>query len=80
MFGTLALQGRSEEAVEVALEHLFTEPVILNLGWEETLKQAQYAEIVEDPRVQAAMKKWQEEEAALREEIRGWLADLQASS
>ena len=80
MFGTLALQGRSEEAIEVALEHLFSEPVILNLGWEQTLEQAQYAEIVEDPRVQAAMKRWQDEEDALREEIRGWLADLQAAT
>ena len=79
-FGTLALQGKTEEAADVALDHIFTEPVLLNLGWEETLKQAQYAEIVEDPRVQAAMKRWQDEEDALREKIRLWLADLQAAS
>jgi len=79
-FGILALQGESEAAAEIALEHLFNEPVILNLGWEETFKQAQYAEIVEDPRIQAAMKKWQDEEDALREQIRNWLADLQAAS
>ncbi|MGI9270478.1 MAG: tetratricopeptide repeat protein [Woeseiaceae bacterium] len=78
-FGTLALQGRSEQATDIALEHLFTEPVVLNLGWEETLKQAQYAEIVEDPRVQVAMKKWQEEENRLREQVRHWLADLHAA-
>jgi tetratricopeptide (TPR) repeat protein len=78
-FGILALQGDSEAAAEVALAHLFKEPVVMNLGWEETLKQAQYAEVVEDPRIQAAMQKWQSEEDALREKIRNWLADLQAA-
>ncbi len=79
-FGVLALQGQSEEAADIALEHIFNESVLLNLGWEETFKQAQYAEIVEDPRIQVAMKKWQDEEDTLREQIRVWLADLQAAS
>ncbi len=79
-FATLALQGESSLAADVALEHLFTETVLLNLGWEETFKQAQYAEVVEDPRVQVAMKKWQDEEDSLREQIRHWLADLQAAT
>jgi hypothetical protein len=79
-FRTLALQGDTEQAADIALEHLFSEPVVLNLGWEERFKQAQYAEIVEDPRVQAAMKKWQDEEDALREQVRHWLADLQAAT
>ena len=80
MFHVLALQGKPDQAVDIALEHLFNEPVLLNLEWEETLKQAQYADIVEDPRIQAAMQKWQDEEDELREQIRGWLADLQAST
>lgn len=79
-FAVLALQGQSEDAAEVALEHIFNESVLLHLGWEETLKQAQYAEVVENPRIQVAMKKWQDEEDALREQIRHWLADLQAAS
>ncbi|MCH7822230.1 MAG: tetratricopeptide repeat protein [Proteobacteria bacterium] len=79
-FATLALRGEVEQAIEVALEHLFSEPVALNLDWEENLKQAQYAEIIEDPRIQAAMKKWQDDEDALREQIRTYLADLYASS
>jgi len=79
-FGVLALQGESEQAADIALEHIFNESVLLNLGWEETFKQAQYAGVVEDPRIQVAMKKWQDEEDALREQIRHWLADLQAAS
>lgn len=79
-FARLALIGEPEKAADVALEHIFTEPVLLNLEWEETFKQAQYAEVVEDPRVQAAMQKWQNEEDKLREDIRHWLADLQAAT
>ena len=75
-----ALLGETDQAVDIALEHLFNDPVILHLGWEERFKQAQYAEIVEDPCVRVAMQKWQDEEAALRNEIRHWLADLQAST
>ncbi|MCH8060779.1 MAG: tetratricopeptide repeat protein, partial [Proteobacteria bacterium] len=79
-FATLALRGEVEQAIEVALEHIFSEPVALYLGWEETMRQAQYAEIAEDTRIQAAMKKWQDDEDALREQIRTYLADLYASS
>jgi len=53
--------------------------VTRNLGWEETFKQAQYAKVVEDPRVQLAMQKWQHDEDQLREQVRTWLADLHAA-
>lgn len=79
-FGVLALRGESERATDVALERIFTQPVTKNLGWEETFKQAQYAEVVEDPRVQSAMQKWQHDEDELREKVRAWLADLHAAS
>ena len=79
-FAMLAFRGEVEQAIEVALEHLFSETVAINLGWEETIKQAQYAEIIEDPRIQAAMQRWQNEEDELRERIRTYLADLYASS
>jgi TolB-like protein/Tfp pilus assembly protein PilF len=78
-FGALALRGDSKAATDVALRRIFTQPVTRNLGWEETFKQAQYAEVVEDPRVQDAMKKWQHDEDSLREKIRTWLADLHAA-
>ncbi len=79
-FATLALRGEVDKATEVALDRIFSEPVTMNLNWEQTLKQAQYAEIVEDPRIQAAMQKWQDEEDALREKVRTFLADLAAKS
>jgi len=78
-FGALALRGETDRATDVALERIFTQPVTKNLGWEDTFKQAQYAEVVEDPRVRAAMEKWQQDENELREKVRTWLADLQAA-
>lgn len=75
-----ALQGRTEAAVEIALDNIFEEPVTVNLGWRRPFSQAQYADFVEDPRVQAAMRRWEQQEAELRDEIRMYLADLQAST
>jgi len=80
VFGALTLRGELDAATEVALTRIFTQPITRNLNWEQTLKQAQYAEIVEDPRIQAAMKKWQDDEDALREQVRTFLADLSAKS
>lgn len=76
-FGLLALLGKTDEAVEAALQDFFSEPVALNLGWEREFSLAQYKDIVADPRIQAAMRRWEEEEDALREQIRTYLADLQ---
>jgi tetratricopeptide (TPR) repeat protein len=78
--GILALQGKVDEAVEVALADLFSESVAVNLGWRRTISQAQFTEFVADPRVQTAMQRWEDEEAALRDQIKTYLADLSAST
>ena len=76
----LAMRGEIEAAIEVALERVFARSVATNLGWRETYAQLQYAEIVEDPRIQAAMQRWEEEEVALRGQVQAYLADLQAAT
>jgi TolB-like protein/thioredoxin-like negative regulator of GroEL len=76
----LALRGRVKEAVDVALHRVFNQSVAMNLGWEQTFSQAPYAELVEDPRIQAAMQHWQSEESSLRGRVQGYLGDLQAKS
>jgi len=76
----LAMRGEIEAAIEVALERVFVRSVATNLGWRETYAQLQYAEIVEDPRIQAAMQRWEDEEAALRGQVQAYLADLQAAT
>jgi hypothetical protein len=52
----------------------------MNLGWRENFAQLQYAEIVTDPRVQAAMRRWEDEELALRGQVQTYLADLHAAT
>jgi tetratricopeptide (TPR) repeat protein len=74
--GVAAMHGEVDRAVEVALADVFTQPVTLNPGWKNDYAQAQYTEFVEDPRIQAAMQNWQDEEAALRERMKGFLSDL----
>lgn len=78
--GILALQGKTDEAIELALEEVFSESVAINLGWHRTFSQAQYNDFVADPRIQAAMQRWEDEEAALREQVKTYLADLSAST
>ncbi|MGI9202842.1 MAG: tetratricopeptide repeat protein [Woeseiaceae bacterium] len=78
--GILALRGEVEEAIDVALNDVFSKSVAINLGWQETYAQPQYADIVAEPRVQEAMRRWQSEEDALREQIKAFLLDLSTSS
>ena len=78
--GILAIRGEIEKAIELALDEVFTEPVALNLDWRETFAQPQYAEIVADPRVQAALKRWEEEEDSLRGQVQAYFADLHAAT
>ena len=77
--GVLIIRGQTEEAIKVALEKVFTESVALHLNWRETFSQPQYSEIVADARVQEALQRWEEEEAALRGSLQSYFADMQAS-
>ena len=76
----LAMRGEIEAAIDVTLERVFSQSVATNLGWRETFAQLQYAEIVTDPRVQAAMRHWEDEEVALRGQVQSYLADLHAAT
>jgi len=76
----LAMRGEIAAAIDVALERVFSQSVAMNLGWRENFAQLQYAEIVTDPRVQAAMRRWEDEELALRGQVQTYLADLHAAT
>ncbi len=75
----LALRGETEAAIKVALEQVFNRSVTTNPGWREDFAQAQFAEITADPRIQAAMQRWDEEEIRLRGQVRAYFADLRAA-
>ncbi len=76
----LALRGATDQAIDVALERVFTRPVATNLDWRETLAQAQYEPVVADPRVRDAMQRWEDEEAALRGDVQAYFQDMQAAN
>ena len=75
-----ALRGNSAEAIELALSAVFKRPVIMDLEWRTRYSQPQFAEMTADPRIQAAMKQWEAEEAAIREAVRKFLLDLSTAS
>ena len=75
----LVLQGNVDEAIEIALDEVFTRPVALRLNWRDTFLQPQYAEVVADERVQDAMRRWEQDEQALRGSVESYFADMHAS-
>ncbi len=77
--GILVIRGETEQAIKVALEGVFSESVALHLDWRETFSLPQYAEIVADARIQEALRRWEEEEAALRGSVQSYFNDMRAS-
>lgn len=75
----LAIRGEKEAAIEVALQKIFSQPVAANLGWQDDFAQAQFGGVVADPRIQAAMQHWQDEEEALRQQVQAHFAELQTA-
>jgi len=80
LFRVLALQGDVEGAIEVVLENFADDSPLQYAGWRQTLAQPQYHEIIADPRIQAIVRSWEEQEAEVREEVRTYLADLYAAT
>ncbi|MDJ0813502.1 MAG: tetratricopeptide repeat protein [Woeseiaceae bacterium] len=75
-----AMRGEIDEALEIVLQLIQSESVASNLGWQETAFLPQFTEIMNDPRVQAALERWMAEEEQLRADVRGYLEDLQSAS
>lgn len=78
--GILTLRGEIEQAIEVALAEFFSQSVALNPYWREMLLQPQYADVVADPRVQEAIRRWEAEEVELRASVESYFADLHAAT
>ncbi len=77
--GILLVRGDTDAAIDVALEGILAEPVAKHLNWRENFAQPQFADLAADPRVQDALSRWEDEEAALRGSVQSYFADLQAS-
>jgi len=79
-FEIYALQGNVDGAIEVALDEIMDDSALVHAGWRQALAMPQYREIVSDSRIQEALHRWEKEEAATREKIRVYLADLRAAT
>ena len=71
-------RGQTDAAIETALNDVFTRPVTANLNLNRNLAQPQYAELVADERIQAAMDGWEEERGRMRDDVRSFLEELSA--
>jgi len=78
--GLLALRGEVKEAIRIGLSNVFVGSVAERLNWRETFSQSYFEDVVADPDVQAALKRWEEEEETLRGQVQTYLADIQAST
>jgi tetratricopeptide (TPR) repeat protein len=78
--GILALQGDIDQAIDIALAEIFSEPVTMHPDWRDRFAQAQYSEFVKDPRIVDAMQNWEDEENALRDRVQNYLLDLSTSA
>jgi TolB-like protein/tetratricopeptide (TPR) repeat protein len=75
----MVLQNNTADAIELALSDVFTKSVLMNQNWRIRFSQAQYTDFVADPRIQAAMQKWEAEEAVIRDRVKSYLLDLSAA-
>ena len=74
--GVYALYGESEEAVEVALNEYFAEPVTANLDYPDKLAQSLLATLVVDPRIAEAVARWDREKREQRRNVARFLAEF----
>jgi hypothetical protein len=75
----LAMRGETEDAIDIALTSVFTDSVLLHSGWQKLAELDQFSELVADDRIQVAMQRWRDEQAAQSEQVKTYLAELSAT-
>jgi TolB-like protein/Tfp pilus assembly protein PilF len=69
------VEGHYDEARDTLVRIFETNPVGTFLNWRETMDRPVFADLVDDPQVQAGLRKYAADEAALRESVRAFLAE-----
>ena len=72
----LALSGKTDEAIDVALTEYFTKSYLWFGDWKSFFAQPYLADVVANPRVQEELQRWESEEAAYSEQLQAYLASL----
>jgi len=71
----LLLLGDLEGAIDAALTHMFSHSVLEHLDIKDRFVTPLYADFVADPRIAAALEKWDREFVQAREDVREYLAE-----
>jgi len=74
----LALRGDTQAAIEVALTEIFSKPAILRIKADRAFGLQFMVEVAADPRIQQALARWREEKEKVAEEVRDYLAGVEA--
>ena len=74
----LALRGDAQAAIDVALSEIFSKPAIRYVDIDRTFDLQFMAEVAADPRIQQALARWQDEKEDTAEEVRDYLAGVEA--
>ena len=74
----LAMRGETDAAINLGLESVFSESVLVHMGWRETVTLPIYSELGADDRIQEALRRWQDEQDTQRDLVREFLAGLSA--
>jgi hypothetical protein len=75
----LAMRGETDAAIILGLESVFSESVLLHLGWQESVGLPVYSEFGADDRVQEALQRWRNEQVRQSNRVQEYLADLSAA-
>ena len=71
-----SFEGDIELATSIALDEFFSGPVTRDMQWRQTFAQPLYAPLLEDERIQAGLREWQQQHTAMREAVSAYLNDL----
>jgi hypothetical protein len=72
----LAITGDKEAAVQIVLEEISSGPAVANIDFDLFLGQPFLADVVADPRIQDALKRYQEEKSEAARDVAAYLAGL----
>ena len=74
--GIYALTGDTGQAVDVALNEVFSQPVTANLDYPDKLAQSYLVPVISDPRVAEAIERWDAEKSGQRRDVARFLAEF----
>jgi hypothetical protein len=69
------VEGHYDEARDTLVRFFEANPVGTFLNWREIMDRPVFADLVDDPQVQAGLRRYAADEAALRESVRAFLAE-----